>query len=177
MTPGRRLILAGLAVNLLLLVLQGQANHYLARWQLHLWLGALVVAPVALRLAYRPGLLLVFLSGLLWDATMPVAFGLHAGLFALGHLVIYRVRSRLAREEPPIIILVTVLANLGLLVVLNLLYLGSAPDPSGAGTRLLIDLLLAQIVIALLAPWFTALLLRGIELLRGQEPEDTLLTT
>jgi len=177
MSPVRRLLFAGLVVNLVLLLLQGQANHYLARWQLHLWLGALVVAPVALRLAYRPGLLLVLLSGLLWDATMPVAFGLHAGLFALGHLVIFRVRARLARGETTVIVLVTVLANLGLLVALNLHHLGSAPDPAGAGARLFIDLLLAQIVIALLAPWFNALLQRGIELARGRDPEETLLPT
>lgn len=177
MNPVHRLLLAGLVVNLVLLVLQGQANHYLASWQLHLWLGALVVTPVALRLAYRPGLLLVLLSGLLWDSTMPVPFGLHAILFALGHLIVFRVRARLAREETPVIVLVTVLANLGLLVAVNLLHLGAAPDPAGAGTRLLIDLLLAQIVIALLAPWYTALLLRGLELVRGQEPEETLLAT
>jgi cell shape-determining protein MreD len=177
MTPARRLLLAGLAVNLLLLMLQGQANHYLSRWQIHLWLGALVITPVALHLAYRPGLLLVLLSGLLWDASTPVGFGLHAFLFALGHLIIYRIRSRLAREETPVIVLVTVLANLGLLVLLNLRYLGAEPDPGRVGARMFVDLLLAQVAIALIAPWFTALLLRGIAVAGGREPEETLLAT
>lgn len=176
MKPGRRLVLAGWAVNLVLLILIGQANHHLAPWQLNLWLGGLVVAPPALRLAYRPGLLMVLFTGLLWDATMPVPFGLHALLFALVHLIIFRVRTRLAREETPVTIFVAVVANLGLLVVINFFLLDAAPDPASAGLRLLVDLVLAQLVVALLAPWFTALLLRAIDLVRGREVDDAILT-
>tara|TARA_R110002050_G_scaffold8189_1_gene30065 strand:- start:280 stop:813 length:534 start_codon:yes stop_codon:yes gene_type:complete len=164
MKPVARRVLIGLLTGILLHFIAAQVNHYLAPWQLHVWVGGLVVALPALRLSYRGGFWIVALTGLLFDATTPVPFGLHALLFAIAHLLVYRVRARLASEENLIGVLVALLLNLGLFIVFAFTRFTVTPDVGSAGLRLFSDLIVSQLFLALIAPWFFALQVRSLEI-------------
>ncbi len=153
---------------LLLWVIVAQANHYLAQLHVHLFVGGLFVAFVALRLPHRAGLGAVLLGGMLCDATAPVRFGTFALLFLVAHAVIFNLRDRLPREETIVRVLVALLANLGLFLVLSFILIGDAPSPAAAWGRLFFDLLCSQVVIALIGPWFFALQGRALDLARTE---------
>jgi cell shape-determining protein MreD len=140
----------------ILLQLVGMSNHALAPARLYLWLGGLFVAFAGLRL---PPLI-----GLLLDAVTPVPFGLHAFLFGIAQLVLVRIRHRFAATETLVAVTVALLTNLALFLALAFLYLGDAPEPTAAGLRMLMDLLISQCVLALIAPWFFALQTRALEI-------------
>ncbi len=161
--PTRRLLAVVLS-GLLLWVLFGQINHYLAPWHVHLWVGGLAVTFAALRLEYREGLGAVLLIGAFHDTTTPVAFGLHALLFGIAHGVIFNVRTRFPREEPIFGVMVALLANLGLFLVFSFTRVDDLPAPGASWLRLFADLLLSQGVLVLLTPWFLALQERALEI-------------
>ncbi len=164
MSPRLRRILVGFLAGALLHQLALQLNHALAGWQLHVWLGGLVVALPALRLAYREGTWIVGLTGLLFDSTTPVPFGLHAALFLLAHLAVHRVRARFATEENLVGVFIALIANLGLFLVFAFGRLSVLPDLGALGLRLFSDLLLSQLLITLIGPWFFALHVRLLDL-------------
>lgn len=172
MSPVVRRIIVGVLSGWLLHFIAGQINHYLAPSQLHVWLGGLVVALPALRLSYRAGLGIVAITGLLFDATTPVPFGLHAALFAVAHLLVYRVRARFASEEVIVGVFVALLLNLALFIVFAFARLSVTPDLGTAGVRLFSDLIASQLVLTLLAPWFFALQVRSLEITRAGLRDD-----
>jgi rod shape-determining protein MreD len=148
----------------ILLQLVGMSNHALAPARLYLWLGGLFVAFAGLRLPPQEGFNASFLIGLLLDAVTPVPFGLHAFLFGIAQLVLVRIRHRFAATETLVAVTVALLTNLALFLALAFLYLGDAPEPTAAGLRMLMDLLISQCVLALIAPWFFALQTRALEI-------------
>lgn len=152
------------AASLLLSVVLGQLNHYLAVWQVHVWCGGLFVAFAALRLGYRTGALAAFVAGLLLDAGEPVAFGTQGFLFLAAHAVIFNVRARAPREETIVGVVVALLANLGLFLALSFMRIDPAVQPAAAWMRCFGDLLASQITLALIAPWFFAVQTRLLEL-------------
>lgn len=164
MSPRLRRILVGFLAGALLHQLALQLNHALAGWQLHVWLGGLVVALPALRLAYREGTWIVGLTGLLFDSTTPVPFGLHAALFLLAHLIIHRVRARFATEENIVGVFIALIANLALFLVFAFGRFSVLPELGTLGLRLFSDLLLSQLLIALIGSWFFALQVRLLDL-------------
>lgn len=159
----RRVLMLSAAALLLALVL-GQLNHYLAVFQVHVWCGGLFVAFAALRLGYRTGAGASFISGLLLDAGEPLAFGTQAFLFLAVHAVIFTVRSRAPREETVVGVVVALLANLGLFLALSFLRIDPASETALAWFRIFADLLVSQVVLALIAPWFFAVQTRLLEL-------------
>lgn len=161
--PTRR-VLAVVLTGLLLWMLYAQVNHYLAPWHVHLWAGGLAVVFAALRLEYREGLVAVLLIGAFHDSGSPVVFGLHSVLFALAHTVIYHLRARLPREESVVGVMVALLTNLGMFLVFSFAQIGDLPAPGAAWLRLFADLLISQLVLALLTPWFLALQERALEI-------------
>lgn len=172
--PDHRRTLVVFVCGLLLLGLQRQAGHALAPAALSLWLGGLLVAFPALRLAPQTGFNACILLGLLVDALSPLAFGLHAFLFGVAHLIIVRVRNRFAASEPLIGTIVALITNLALFVLLTFITLSRAPGAPISGLRLLVDLALSQVVLALIAPWFFALQERSLGLARiGLQDEST----
>ena len=158
-----RVFLLSLA-SLLLVVLLDQLNHYLGPWQLHVWCGGLFVAFAALRLDFRTGAATSFIGGLLLDAGTPVAFGTQALLFLAAHAVIFTVRARAPREETIVGVIFALLANLGLFLALSFLRIDDSPDAGAAWMRVFADLLVSQLVIALIAPWFFAVQARILQL-------------
>lgn len=161
--PGRR-ILATILCGLLMGVLFAQVNHYLAPLHMHLWVGGLLVTFASLRLEYREGLACVLLIGALQDAVTPVAFGLHALLFAIAHAFIFNLRNRFPREEGLFGVIVALLANLGLFLVFSFTRVDALPHPGASWLRLFSDMLLSQVAIVIVTPWLLGLQERALEI-------------
>jgi cell shape-determining protein MreD len=161
-TDSQRRLVVIILSGWVLFMLARQINHLLAPWGMSLWLGGALVAFPALQLNFRTGLVSSLLLGAMVDVWSPLPFGTHALLFGLAHVIIFRIRARLAASEMSIGIIVTLITNLALFVALTFWTLGSAPV---SGLRILSDLVLSQIVLGLITPWFFALQLRGMDLI------------
>lgn len=160
-TDSQRRLFVAVVSGWLLLVLMRQTNHLLAPWGVSIWLGGLLVAFPSLHLNFRTGLVSSIIIGFLIDVWSPLAHGTHALLFALAHVIIFRIRVRLAATELAIGITVALITNLAFFVVLSFWVLGHAPV---SALRLLGDLVVSQIVLGLITPWFFALQLKGMDL-------------
>jgi hypothetical protein len=158
----RRVLILTVA-SLLLTVICGQLNHYLAAWQLHVWCGGLFVTFAALRLGYRTGAIASFIAGLLLDAGQPVSFGTQGFLFLAAHAVIFTIRARAPRDATIIGVMIALIANLGLFLVLSFLRIDPSVKTEQAWLRAFADLLISQIAIALIAPWFFSVQTRLLE--------------
>jgi len=156
--------------NLLLGWLVGLLNHYLAGLAVNLYLGGLLVAYGALRLDPRSGLTSTFLTGLFVDALSPVPFGTSLFLFCLVHGVLLYGRHRFPREGALFALVVSLLANLFLMLALSFLLIGANPQPASAWLRIFADLIFSQLALAAVGPWFIALQDRAMEL-AGIHPE------
>ena len=162
---GTRRTLVLFACGFVLALLIAQANHYLAPARLYIWVGGLFVTFAALRLPSQEGLGASFLIGLLLDASAPVPFGLHAFLFGIAHLVLVRLRHRLAGDVTVVAVTVALLTNLALFLVLTVTRMGEMPETKASGLRLLMDLITSQSVLVVLAPWYFALQTRALEMM------------
>jgi hypothetical protein len=151
----------------LLWAIVAQLNQALAGAHVYLFVGGLYVTYAALALPSGPGLAAVLLGGLLCDANAPVPFGLHALLFGAAHSVLFHLRDRLPHEDMAGRVAITLMANLGLLLLLSLFEIGQMPDPAATWTRLGADLIVSQVFIALVAPWFFSLQERALLLSGG----------
>ncbi len=151
-----------LASLLLLWALLAELNHALSTFQLYVFAGGLYVGHLALTQPSRAGLALAFLAGLLCDAGAPVAFGTHALLFAAAQLVLLRLRDRIPRDDALAAILVALFTNFALFLLLAFTQAHLAPP--GAWSRLLADLVVSQLLVALVTPWFFALQARAVAL-------------
>ena len=150
--------------NLLLWWLVGLANNYLAPHAVHLYVGGMFTVYAALRLDRRHGLIATVLTGMLFDAAMPVPFGTSVILFGLVHATLLSGRQRFPREGAVFGIVVAQLANLFLFIALTFLLVGANPRPADAWLRIFVDLLASQLVILLVTPWFLALQDRAMAL-------------
>lgn len=164
----RRRVLVLFLTQVLLRVLVGQANHALASCHAHLFLAALFVLLPTLTLSFREGLWLAFLGGLLCDAGAPVAFGLHAFLFSSAHVLLFRLRDRVPRDQTLGLVVIALFLNLALFLVFSFIEVASLPGGGALWPRLLLDLVWSQLVLALVAPWFVALQERALALARAQ---------
>jgi rod shape-determining protein MreD len=147
---------------LVLWVIIAQVNHALAGFHVYVFAGGLFVAYAALALPLRAGLAAVLLGGLLCDASAPVPFGTHLFLFAVAHAIVFHIRDRVPRDETVARIIITLLANLGLFLALSFALVSRNPSPAVLWPRLIIDLIVSQLLIALIAPWFFALQARSL---------------
>lgn len=165
LTDSQRRLFVTIGTGFVLLLMVRQANHLLAPAGLSLWLGGLVVALPAMRLNFRTGLVGSAVLGLVMDAWSPLFFGLHAGLLALAHVIIFRIRNRIETTEPTIGILVALIANLALFTALTMITLGQTSGGAVSAMRLLGDLVISQVTLALITPWFFSLQVRGLEMI------------
>ena len=164
-----RQVLAILACIFGLLALVGQLNHVLAPFALTLDVAGLLVAFAGLRLDFRRAFIAALIGGLWFDAGTPAAFGRHAFLYALAVCMLSRVRARLPREEVMVGVVAALFVNLAFFVIDGFLDLGSLPDPAAGGLRLLADLGVSQLFIALIGPWFFACQSQALQLV-GASP-------
>jgi len=139
--------------NALLWTLQSQLNHYIAPWNLTVFMGGLCVAFASLRLSSRDGTRALLLTGFWFDAATPVPFGLHVFLFLLAHTIISLLRSRIAREETLVGLLVAVIVNLTVMIAISAALLHRNPAPLEMWPRLVADSLISFCAIVLIGPW------------------------
>ncbi len=151
------------ACSVVLWVCYSQLNHYLAPLHVTVFAGGLLVTFPALRLSFREGWWVAVLIGLLIDASAPVSFGFHALLFAVAHGVIFNLRGRFPREETTFGLVVAQLANLALFLTITVALLHRSPEPLAQLPRLLLELLISEIFVAVSAPWFFALQEKSLE--------------
>ncbi|MSU46219.1 MAG: hypothetical protein EXS42_03620 [Lacunisphaera sp.] len=152
--------------NLVLWWLAGLANHYLANSALHLYLSGLFVVYASLRLDRMHGLIAIVLTGLLVDAAEPVPFGTNLLLIGLVHATLLYGRQRFPREGAVFGIVVALFSNLFLFIALSFLLVGANPRPADAWLRLIVDLLVSQLVLVFITPWFLALQDRAMALVQ-----------
>jgi cell shape-determining protein MreD len=152
-----RQVLALLSCAAALWAIVNQINHHAAPWALTFSIAGLLVALPALRLPLRAGLACALLTGLWLDAASPLPFGRQALLLGLAFCLVHRIRDRLPRTETLVAVVVALFVNLALFVAFAFLDLGALPDTAAGGLRLLADLLVSQLLTALVGPWFFAL--------------------
>jgi len=153
---------------LLLWVLVAQVNHLLSLWRCYVFVGGLFVAYAALTQPLRPGLAATLLGGLLCDANTPVLFGTHLLLFSATHLTIFHGRDRVPRDDTIGRVVVALFANLALLLAFSFAQFGRSPAPGSIWPRLIMDLVVSQVFLTLVAPWFFALQARALVLARAE---------
>lgn len=161
----RALVIAG--ALLLLWTVVAQANHSITGLHLYLFVGGLYVAFAALTQPLGPGLAASIMGGLWCDVTAPAGlFGTHALLFAAAHVSVFHVRDRIPRDETASRVVVALLTNLALFLVFSFSQVHLSPAPAEVWPRLLTDLVVSQLALSLLAPWFFALQARVLVLCR-----------
>jgi len=143
--------------NVILWAIVAQLDHYLATWDVSVFAGGLCVAFASLRLPPREGYRALLLTGLWFDAASPVPFGLHALLFLFAHAVINSFRTRLARDDTLVGLLVAAIANLGLIVALTGGLLHRNPALWELWPRLSVDSLISFCAVILIGPWYFAM--------------------
>jgi len=159
-----RRTLALFFTSYLLWALVSQINHEISGWRVSLFFGGLFVVFPALRLKRNEGLLVAFASGLLFDVNAPIWFGCHALLFSAAYLFVFHFRSRVPREESLIGAVIALLANLGIFLGISFGAFRDLPVNANIWPRLLTDLLISQVFLASIAPWFLALQARALEI-------------
>jgi cell shape-determining protein MreD len=141
--------------NLLLMYLSLQVNHYLAYIPASLFLFGLPIGFAALRLTLGQGLATSAVTGLYYDTLTPFPFGIALVFFSITFTMIYTVRSRFHREETFSSIIAVLLANLFLFAA----FCGVATTMTGTPghpASLITDLLMSQVLIAIICGWFFA---------------------
>lgn len=128
----------------------------------HLFCGGLFVAYSAFHLHPRAGLCGIFLTGLFMDARLPVPFGTEAVALAVLHVLVFKIRERFNRNENASRIFVAIVANIIFGIVLAAACRFQQP------IRLLptlASLLLSQLLLFLITPWYFAAQNRLVRLL------------
>jgi rod shape-determining protein MreD len=156
-----------LASLVLLWALVAELNHGLSSLHVYVFVGGLYVGFSALTQPLRPGLSASLIAGLICDATTPVLFGTHALLFSAAHLVVFRVRDRVPREDNIASTLLVLFTNFALFLAFSFTQVHAAPLPGAYWSRLLADLVCSQIFIALVTPWYFALQARALALVEA----------
>lgn len=160
------------AANLLLFMIAGEANHYLAPHGLSIVIAGLALPMAGLRLSLRPGLLAMVLTGLALDSLGPTAFGASSALLVAGLLILHAIRHRLAREGATAHVIVALLTNLVIFVTQPMFSGGLSAYAASTVLRVLTDLVSSQLILIVLSLWFfslqeRALVLWGVDL--GEE--------
>lgn len=156
-----------LSLTLLLLwAIVAELNHALAPWRVYVFAGSLFVMFAALTQPLRSGLLATCIGGFICDANAPVTFGVHLLLFAAAHATLHHLRDRVPRDDTVAAIVVALLTNLVLFLVFSFTQIHDSPAPSAIGARLLVDLIVSQVFVALVTPWFLALQAHALEFTR-----------
>jgi rod shape-determining protein MreD len=163
-----RRLLTLFVCSLVLWAIVSQLNHALSDFHIYIFTGALFVTFSALTQPLGPGLGVSLLTGFVFDANTPVAFGTHVILFSLVHMMIHRLRDRVPRNDTVGRVTTAVLANLALFLLFSFIQLIRLPMLPGLWPRLIVDLVCSQIFIALIGPWFFALQARALVLVGSE---------
>ena len=146
-----------LLANLLLILLAGEINHYLAPLSLHIYLGGLMLTFGMLRLQLRQSYLANGITALVLDALNPFSFGLTFLLIMTCHTVVLSLRGQFDRESLRSNLLIALAVNVVLMIALGLAASGKAPDVSVLWGRIVADSAISILAVLLVGPWFFAL--------------------
>tara|TARA_B110000483_G_scaffold104527_1_gene127553 strand:- start:4177 stop:4716 length:540 start_codon:yes stop_codon:yes gene_type:complete len=163
-TACQRRLIVMVVTGWILITLMRQTNHLLAPTGLSIWLGGLLIAFAALHLNPKTGFTACLIIGMMLDAWAPLGFGTHAVLFGAAQIIVVRIRRRFAASELTIGIIVALIINLILFVMITFIVIGRSHGGPISGVRLLTDLVVSQVVLALIAPWYFALQHRALSL-------------
>jgi hypothetical protein len=149
---------------LLLETVIGQLNHEFSGLHLYVFGGGLFVTYSALAAELRQGMAASFAGWLLVDSVTPVPFGTHALLFSGAHAILFGLRDRLGKEEGTTRIAIALVANGALFIALSLVEHGKSSPGGPLWPRLFCDLLMSEVFVLAVAPWFLALQARAMSL-------------
>jgi rod shape-determining protein MreD len=154
-----------IATSLILWAMIAQVNHLLSSSHIYVFVGGLFVAYTALTFPLGSGMICSLVAGMICDAAEPVSFGTFVLLYATAHAVVFNLRNRIPRDDTVASVLVGLFANLGIFFALCFVQMFHAPALAAAWPRILVDLLVSQICLALIAPWFFALQAKSLAFL------------
>ena len=156
------------ATSVILWAMIAQVNHVLSSTHIYVFVGGLFVAYSALTFPLTAGMLCSIVAGMLCDAAEPVTVGTFVLLYATAHAVIFNIRNRIPRDEMMARVLVGLFANLGIFLSLCFVQIIHAPALAAAWPRILVDLIVSQLLIALIGPWYFALQSAALKLITQQ---------
>lgn len=146
-----------LLANLLLIWLIGEANHYLAPFAVHVYLGGLFLTFGILRLQLRQSFLANGATALVLDAMNPLPFGTTFLLLMICHTIVFSIRGQFDRESLRSSLLVALSLNVVLMIALGVITGGRLPDPSIHWGRIVADSTVSLAAVLIVGPWFLAL--------------------
>ena len=136
-----------------------------------LFAGGLFVAYAALALPWAAGLAAVLAAGMVCDANAAVPFGTHTILFAAAHAILVHLRDHLPHDETAGRVVIVLLTNFALFLLLSFIQVGRGPFAPERWARLVADLVVSQLALAVISPWFFALQARSLALAgTGRQP-------
>jgi len=141
-----------------------EVNQAVSSYHLYLFAGGLIVSSVAFVLPFKQGLGSVFAVGLSYDAHASIYFGTHALLFVAAYCVITHLRDRLPYDHLAGQVVVSLTCNLVLFIALTFLRIDLVAQPSTVWPRVGMDILISQIIVSIISPWFFSLQHRALEL-------------
>lgn len=144
--------------NLVLVLLVQMINHALGAQALTLYPFGLIAAYAAIYLPIRQALAVCLLSGLFIDATLPLPFGWTFTALACLACPVLILRRKRMRDFPALLISTAILCNAAMIMALSLWFWPRELPASGYGLNLLVTLALGTAGVALLTPWYRALL-------------------
>ena len=143
-----------LFANGLLAFFIGQVNHALTVVSVYLYLSGLFLVFPAITLSFSSGLLCVFITGFLLDASLLLPFGLSSTFLALGFTISFFLRISLRRQHKFSLLLVALGLN-SLLYLCFFLYCGGTSLTMGTyWIRGIMDFLFSSLVLVLIGGWF-----------------------
>lgn len=145
-----------LGSNILLFWLTGMVNDALGPLGIQLSLGALYVIMPAVCLSHGWGVFLVFITGLMIDASLPVTFGFHAVIFAVAITLLHGFQPKLARAGLGQLILLALAFNTGFILIEGFLLADSLLGFGLYWLRLSTDILVSSLAIGIAGWWFFA---------------------
>lgn len=153
MNSDHRLLII-LIVNALLYFFVNQLNAALGAKGIYLSLDALYILFAALYFSNYHGLIITAASALTVDAVLPSHFGTNLIIYTIALLTIGRMKIRLRRENPYHVILIALVINLLIILTFTLVTEREGIMSGWFWIRLITDLFLSELVIAIIAPWY-----------------------
>ncbi|MCH8475379.1 MAG: hypothetical protein LAT55_09145 [Opitutales bacterium] len=151
-----------------------EINHFLTPYHLSLYLGGLLITFGILRLPLYSGLIHSALVGAWLDAAAPTyPFGTGILVFSLLHLLVFTLRQKIPHDTSAWMILAALLINFLLFLFWTVYHYPLQIDPQGYLWRSLVDLIISQIAITIVAVWFFSLQNSLLHLCRMPLDEDS----
>ena len=144
-------VLVIILVNFVLYYLINQMDAILSRWAIHLTLDSLYLLFAALYLRGVAGFVVVAVTAMAIEATLPLQLGSHLISYIFSFLLLIRSRVRLSRENPYQVVALALFTNLIIFAFFTASTKGLPLAFVPVWLRLFSDLILSQLAVAMLA--------------------------